>query len=41
MKWTFRCTGLTLPIDGSADSQIDFQSAQKGVPDGMLIENPS
>ena len=41
MKWTFRCTGLTLATDGSEDAQIDFQGAQKGVPDGMLIENPS
>ena len=41
MKWTFRCTGLTLATDGSEDAQIDFQGAQKGVPDGMIIENPS
>ena len=41
MKWPFRNTGITLPTDGSEDSQIDFQSAQKGVLDGMLFENPS
>ena len=24
MKWTFTCQGLTLPLDGSKDSEMDL-----------------
>ena len=40
MKWTFTCQGLTLPLDGSKDSEMDLQCMKKGVPEGMFIENP-
>ena len=40
MQWTFTCQGLTLPLDGSKDSEMDLQSLKKGVPDGMFIESP-
>ena len=40
MQWTFTCQGLTLPLDGSKDSEMDLQSLKKDVPDGMFIESP-
>ena len=40
MKWTFTCQGLTLPLDGSKDSEMDLQCIKKGVPEGMFIESP-
>ena len=40
MQWTFTCQGLTLPLDGSKDSEMDLQYIKKGVPEGMFIENP-
>ena len=40
MKWTFTCQGLTLPLDGSKDSEMDLQCITKGIPEGMVVESP-
>ena len=36
MEWTITFQGLTLPLNGSQDSEIDLQCITKGIPDGML-----
>ena len=40
LNWTFTCQGLTLPLDGSKDSEMDLSCIKKGVPERMFIENP-
>ena len=42
IKRAFESTGLSLPIDGSADeSLIHFQGQPRGLPAGMTFARPS